>query len=57
MNRPSAYRMANLADQDAMILPHDANPGWMEFSERTGTTASNAAMVVMRMGRKRSPLA
>jgi hypothetical protein len=36
MNIPSACRIANIADQDAMILPYDANPRRMEFSERTG---------------------
>ena len=32
---PSACRIANIALNDAMILPHDANPHRMEFSERT----------------------
>jgi hypothetical protein len=27
--------IANIALNDAMILPYDANPGRMEFSERT----------------------
>jgi hypothetical protein len=35
MNIPSACRIANIAINDAMILPYDANPGRMEFSERT----------------------
>ena len=35
-NIPSACRIANIALNDAMILPYDANPGRMEFSERTG---------------------
>jgi hypothetical protein len=35
-NIPSAHRIANIALNDAMILPYDANPGRMEFSERTG---------------------
>jgi hypothetical protein len=30
------YRIANIALNDAMILPYNANPGRMEFSERTG---------------------
>jgi hypothetical protein len=34
-NIPSACKTANIAQNDAMILPHDANPGRMEFSERT----------------------
>jgi hypothetical protein len=34
-NIPSACRIANIALNDAMILPYDANPGQMEFSERT----------------------
>jgi hypothetical protein len=29
-------RIANIALNDAMILPYHANPGRMEFSERTG---------------------
>ena len=37
MNIPSACRIANIALKDAMILPYDANPGRMEFSERTAT--------------------
>ena len=32
-NIPSACRFANIALKDAMILPYDANPGRMEFSE------------------------
>jgi hypothetical protein len=35
MNMPSVYRITNIALNDAMILPYDANPGRMEFSERT----------------------
>jgi len=35
-NIPSACRIANIALNDAMILPYDANPGRMKFSERTG---------------------
>jgi DNA invertase Pin-like site-specific DNA recombinase len=35
-NIPSACRIAIIALKDAMILPYDANPGRMEFSERTG---------------------
>ena len=34
-NIPSAYRIANIALNDAVILPYDANPGRMEFSEWT----------------------
>src|SRR5262249_15410155 len=34
-NKPSACRIANIAFNDAMILAYDANPGRMEFSERT----------------------
>jgi hypothetical protein len=29
-------RISNIVSNDAMILPCDANPGRMEFSERTG---------------------
>jgi len=35
-NIPSACRIANIALNDAMILPYNANPGRIEFSERTG---------------------
>jgi Protein of unknown function (DUF3489) len=35
-NIPSACRIANIALNDAMILPYGANLGRMEFSERTG---------------------
>jgi hypothetical protein len=31
----TACRIASITDKDAMILPHDANPRRMEFSERT----------------------
>jgi hypothetical protein len=34
-NIPRAYGIANIALNDAMILPYNANPGRMEFSERT----------------------
>src|SRR5438552_1489096 len=43
MNIPSAYRIANIALNDAMILPYNANPGRMEFSERTGPNRWGAA--------------
>jgi hypothetical protein len=33
---PNARRIANIAFNDAMILPYDANPRRMVFSERTG---------------------
>jgi hypothetical protein len=35
-NIPSACRIANIAINDAMILPYDANLARMKFSERTG---------------------
>jgi hypothetical protein len=35
-NIPSACGIANIALNDATILPYDANPSRMEFSERTG---------------------
>jgi hypothetical protein len=34
-NLPSACRTANIALNHEMILSYDANPAWMEFSERT----------------------
>ena len=36
MNIPSVYRIANIDQNDAMILPHDANLRRMTFSEATG---------------------
>src|SRR5450830_179240 len=38
-NIPSACRIANIDPNDAMILPHAANPGRMKFSERTSQRA------------------
>jgi hypothetical protein len=35
-NLPSALRTANIALNHEMILSYDANPAWIEFSERTG---------------------
>src|SRR5665811_2109966 len=35
-NIAPAARVANIALNDVMILPYDANPGRMEFSEWTG---------------------
>lgn len=35
MHIPSARKIANIALNDAMILSYNANPGRMEFSERT----------------------
>ena len=40
---PSARRIANIAPNDAMILPYDANPGGMEFSVRTTVGNSEVA--------------
>jgi hypothetical protein len=34
-NIPSACRITNIDQNDAMILPYDANPRRMEFSEST----------------------
>jgi hypothetical protein len=36
-NMPSACRIANIDPNDAMILPRDANPRRIRFSERTGS--------------------
>src|SRR5947209_12070269 len=33
---PSECRIAIIGSHDAMILPHDVNPGRIKFSERTG---------------------
>jgi hypothetical protein len=32
---PSACRIVNIDSNDAMILPYDANPSRMEFSQKT----------------------
>src|SRR5262245_30011247 len=37
MNIPSECRFASIAANHAMILPHDANQGRMQFSESTRT--------------------
>ena len=34
-NIPSQYRIVSVSPDHAMILPNDANPGRIEFSERT----------------------
>jgi hypothetical protein len=34
-NISSECKIASIGPDDAMILPHDANPGRIEFSERT----------------------
>jgi hypothetical protein len=34
-NIPSECRIASIGPDDAMILPHDANPDRIEFSETT----------------------
>jgi hypothetical protein len=39
MNIPSECRIESIGLNHAMILPHDAIPGRMEFSERTGSPA------------------
>ena len=39
--RHSACRIANIALNDAMILPYGANLGRMEFSERTGCSTAS----------------
>jgi hypothetical protein len=36
VNVPSDCRIASIVPNHAMILPNDANPSRMEFSERTG---------------------
>jgi hypothetical protein len=39
-NIPSEYTITSIVQNDAMILPNDANPGRMTFSERTGSEMS-----------------
>jgi hypothetical protein len=43
--------IANIALNDAMILPYDANPGRMEFSERTGTAQPASRVSSVNCGR------
>src|ERR1019366_1125506 len=45
-NIPSACRIANIAINDTMILPYDANPARMEFSERTGRAIPTATRAI-----------
>ena len=42
-NIPSACKIANIAQNDAMILPYHANLDRMIFSERTGIVLSEEA--------------
>jgi hypothetical protein len=48
---PSACRIASITDKDAMILPYDANPCRMEFSERTPAFGSKTPTVVIMAGK------
>src|SRR5450759_2119002 len=43
-NIPSACRIANITLNDAMFLPYYANPGRIEFSERT--TPQKGALLI-----------
>jgi hypothetical protein len=45
---PSACRIANIDPNDAMILPHDANPDRMTFSERTSCPRSRSGHIGFR---------
>jgi hypothetical protein len=40
MNIPSEFRIASIAPNHALILPNDANPGRIKFSERTGCSVA-----------------
>jgi len=44
-NIPSTCRMELIALDDATILPYDANPGRMEFSERTRGGGANSPRI------------
>ena len=48
-NIPSACRIANIDPNDAMILPHDANPNRLTFSERTGGATTNQSVIAPRL--------
>src|ERR1035437_3197543 len=50
-NIPSACRIVNIAFNDAMILPYNANPSRIEFSERTGSLSISNS----RRGRRDAP--
>ncbi len=60
MNIPSECRIASIGPNHAMILPHDANPSWMEFSEGTGMsprlTQSTATIVKLARSKLSGPL-
>jgi hypothetical protein len=49
MNIPSEGRIANITQNDAVILPQDANKGRMEFSERTASHDSVSRLVADRL--------
>ena len=57
-NIPSACKIANIIQKDAMILPYDANPGPMEVSERTGDdfTLRRESVPDIIFGKDRFPL-
>jgi len=48
MNIPSECRIASIAPNHALILPNDANPGRIQFSERTGSWASMPPTIIDR---------
>src|SRR2546425_4309137 len=48
MNMPSECRIASIAPNHALILPNDANPGRIQFSERTGSWASMPPTIMDR---------
>src|SRR5258706_14054851 len=51
MNIPSEFRIASIAPNHALILPNDANPGRMQFSERTGQFHRTDASKSILLGR------
>jgi hypothetical protein len=46
---PSECKIASIDPDDAMILPHDANPGRIEFSETTGLATAQIKRVQTRV--------
>jgi hypothetical protein len=53
-NITSKCRIASIAPDDAMILPHDANPRRMKFSERTGLSDLEAELEQLAMDARRT---
>jgi hypothetical protein len=52
-NIPSEWKIASIGPDDAIILPHDANPDRIKFSERTGAiSATNCSFEIAPLLRR-----